>query len=1187
MSANRFAPLRQALSGAAMLFLVCSWSGGGWASSTDISDEPLITMSDVAAKPNIMFILDSSGSMARAYMPDEMSSSSKYGYWSAQCNGLAYNPNITYSPPVDSTGTSYSASSFSAAWSDGYTKTSTTNLSGAYYYKYSGSETSMGWTYDSSGDVYTTTTFYKQCMSSIGASPGSAVFSKVSMTSSSSDATNYANWYSYYRTRILLMRTAAGRAFSALGSGYRVGFTTISDTGITDGTNYFRNVKDFDTTQKANFYTSLYGASTGDSTPLRASLSKVGRYFAMQVSGQSYDPMEYSCQRNFAILSTDGYWNTSLEVTPYGVFKLDGSTKVGNQDGTESRPMFDGTTTTTTLTRTMYVVGKLGSCTITSGGGRGGSTSTNAYQVVATTQTSTDSGSTWTSGTATTTCVAGTTTVNSSTAAALASTTSYSSTTSGTATSGGSSNSLADVAEYYYATDLRTSTLGNCTSSTSGSSQEVCSNSIVASGRDLATWQHMTTYTIGLGVSGTLTYDKNYLTQTSGAYVNLTNATADWPTPTETSSGGDARNIDDLWHAAVNGRGQYYSALNATELSEAISGVVTSISAVTGSASAAASSKQDLVSGSSNVAFQASYTTASWTGDLQAFSVDGSTGVVSSTASWSAQTLLDNTAASARTIYFNKSGTLTSFAYSNLTATLKAYLAGFCSKTVVSTQCSSLSTANLALANDGEKLVNYLRGDRTYEASNSTSPLFRTRSHLLGDIINSAPVYSGEPPFSYTDSGYSSFKTTQASRTEMVFVGANDGMLHAFNATSGAEVWAFVPTAVFPNLYKLANTSYSTLHNYYVDGTPVVGDIYVDGAWKTILVGGFNSGAKGYYALDITTPDSPVLLWEFTDTNLGLTYGNPIIAKRSDGTWVVAFASGYNNTGGDGLGHLYVLDANAGTTLLDLPTTAGSSSTPSGLAKINAWIADSTDNTALRYYGGDLLGNLWRFDVDNLVEPNQAAMLLAKFQTSGGTAQPITIQPRLKLLSSIYPVVIVATGRYLGVSDITDTTTQSVAAFKDSLTSTGWGVLRDNSTMVEQTATAASSTVTSTSNTVDWVSKNGWWFDLPTSGERVISPMVISGNTLYLGSAVPRGSACTSGGSSWLYTISLLDGSASADLYSDSALIVGLTVLTTSSGSQVVLIKDSTGATTTKSAESASGTTSNSAHRTSWREIVD
>lgn len=1161
---------------------------GVQAASTDIADEPLITMSDVAAKPNIMFILDNSGSMGSACMPDESCYSSRYAYWSSQCNGVAYNPAITYSPPVDAAGSSYANAGFTAAWSDGYTQESTTNLTNTYYYKYTGSQTAMGWTYDSSGEVDTSTTFYSQCMSAIGSSPGNGVFTKVIMTASSSDAQNYANWYSYYRTRRLLMRTAAGRAFSSLGSSYRVGFTTISDTGISDGSNYFRDVKDFDSTQKANFYTSLYAASGSGTTPLRGALSKTGRYFANNISGQSYDPMEYSCQRNFAILSTDGYWNTGAESasSKYGPYQLGGSTKVGNQDATENRPMFDGTTSTTTKSRYMYVVGALGSCQITSGSGKN-KTSTSAYQVVTTLQTSTDGGSTWTSGSASTSCVSGTTTVNNSTAQSLAGTTTYSSVTSSASTSGGSSNSLADVAEYYYATDLRTSTLGNCTSSTSGTSQDICSNSLVAADRDKATWQHMATYTIGLGVSGTLTYDKNYLTQTSGAYVDLTNGDADWPTPTETSSGGDARNIDDLWHAAVNGRGQYYSALNATELSEAINGVVTSIQSVTGSASAATTNRLELISGSSNVAYQASYTTASWVGNLEAYAIDGTTGVVSDTATWSAQTQLDGATPSARMIYFNNSGTLTSFSYDNLSTTLRAYFSNLCSKTSIASQCANLSTTNLAQANSGTNLVNYLRGDRTYETSNSTSPLYRTRSHILGDIINSTPVYSGEPPFSYTDSGYASFKSLNASRTEMVYVGANDGMLHAFNATSGEEVWAFVPTAVMPNMYKLADASYSTKHTYLVDGAPVVGDIYVDGAWKSILVGGLNAGGKAYYALDVTVPESPKLLWEFTDANLGLTFGNPVIAKRSDGTWVVVFASGYNNASGDGLGHLYVLNADTGTKLMDIATTAGSSSSPSGLAKINAWIADSSDNTALRYYGGDLQGNLWRFDLDGLIEPKQSALLLAKFQSSDGTAQPITIQPRLKLLSSTYPVVVVATGRYLGTSDISDTTTQSLAVFKDPLTSVGWGVLRSNTTMVEQTLTADSSTASSSSNTVSWTGNNGWWFDFPTAGERVVSSMAISGNTLYVGSAVPRGSACVSGGSSWLYTVNLLSGEASAYLYSDSALIVGLSVLTTASGNQVILVKDSSGKTGTASGDEAIASGSTSVRRTSWREIVD
>ncbi|KAF1046656.1 pilus assembly protein [Xylophilus sp.] len=1159
------------------------------AATTDIAAQPLITLSEVTAKPNLLFILDDSGSMDYAYMPDAQgSATTRYGFASTQCNGVAYDPSITYTPPVDATGTSYSAASFTAAWDDGYTQSgTTTNLqgtgtsytasslstssttsatftftsgvssstfasgdtvtvkhgsgtsysgtvtswssktttsgmnqtttttytlvvtvsgfsssgsgswtvttqgSGQTYYTYKGSQTAMGWTYGSTGAVVTTTTFYKECMSTVGASPGSSVFTAVTVTSSSSDAANYANWYSYYRKRYLLMRTAVGQAFASLDSNYRVGFMTINDslTNTTDGTSYFRNVKDFDSTQKASFYTSLYSATRSSSTPLRAALAKAGRYFANLVSKQAYDPMEYACQRNFALLSTDGFWNETT-----GKYNLAASALIGDQDGDESRPMKDDNK---------------------------------------------------------------------------------------------AENTLADVAEYYYVTDLRTTALGNCTSTTSGSSQDVCSNSVPTSGRDTATHQHMTTFSVGLGVNGTLTYDKDYLTQTSGDYVALTAGTKSWPTPVSNT----ALAVDDLWHAAVNGRGQYYSAMNASSLSEAITSVVTAVKETTGSGTAAATNTLTLVAGDSNVVYQASYTTVSWTGELAAYTLDGTTGEIGTTATWSAQGLLDSKAAANRAIYFNKSGALTSFLYDNLSATQQAYFTGLCSKTVVAAQCSTLSTANKALANTGSHLVNYLRGVRTYEASNTTSPLFRTRSHVLGDIINSTPVYVGAPPFSYADTGYSAFKTARAARTAVVYTGANDGMLHAFSASTGEELWAYVPTAVMPNLYKLADTAYATVgHQYSVDGEAVEADIYVDGAWKTILVGGLNAGGQAYYALDITTPESPKLLWEFTDTHLGLSYGNPVITKLADGTWVTAFASGYNNTAGDGVGRLYVVNANTGAVLRSISTGAGSSATPSGLAKINVWLNGTTDNTALRFYGGDLLGNLWRFDTDSLVEPYLSALLLAKFQASDGTVQPITIQPLLKLISSTYPAVAIATGRYLGTSDITDTTTQSIAVLKDPLTSDGWGVVRNSASLVKQTFTASSTTVTGTSNSVDWSSQGGWWADLPTSGERIVTSMAIQSDTLIAASTVPSGDACTSGGSSWLYQISLLDGTATstvAQLLSSSSIVVGFTTLTLASGTTIIVVKDSTGATTSQTYTSATGTIAGTPQRTSWRELVD
>ena len=146
----------------------------------------------------------------------------------------------------------------------------------------------------------------------------------------------------------------------------------------------------------------------------------------------------------------------------------------------------------------------------------------------------------------------------------------------------------------------------------------------------------------------------------------------------------------------------------------------------------------------------------------------------------------------------------------------------------------------------------------------------------------------------------------------MLYGAANDGMLHAFDATSGSEMWAFVPSFVMPNMFQLADNNYRDNHKFFVDGSPVVGDIYTGSAWKTILVGGLNSGGRGYYALDITDPDNPVGLWEFTNANMGLTYGNPVITKRADGTWVVMVASGLNNTSGDNQGHLYQINALTG-----------------------------------------------------------------------------------------------------------------------------------------------------------------------------------------------------------------------------------------------------------------------------------
>ena len=1354
------------------------------AAVTDIYNQPLATTSSVVAKPNVMFILDNSGSMADANMPDDMSDSNAYGFKSAQCNGVAFDPSLAYPAPIKADGTSYPDANFNAAASDGYvaivsrastssiavgTGSKTANIpsaggtsynvgdqvvitstadatvwmsgtvtdwntlssknlivnvtgssgSGTFaswtvslaadlnnstYYNYTGSQPRMNWTYNSSGTLQTST-FTSECK----ATSGTSVFTTVTLTNASTatDKQKYANWYSYYRTRRLMMRTAAGRAFATLNSNFRVGFTTISDTGVTNGTNKFVDIGDFDTAKKTAFYNSLYTATGTSNTPLRASLAKVGRYFANKAPGQVSDPMQYSCQRNYAILSTDGYWNTGSETASYGPFQLTSNTAVGQQDDGEVKPMWDGTSSVvtavtpyTTVTRTNTVSTRTdtvtwrryvfpvpnskggGSCSgteyrvrvqaqnriesdpvsitsvddvtsrynntvVTTNGvitSNTNSTPTNigTVNVSSNTTAGTATFGAWNNtGSSTDNCLTSaqltaagmspnqtyysstntpTYTAITSTASGVQFSSSTGTTTAGTptivstngptagttvstpSTSGGASDTLADVAQYYYSTDLRTAALNNCTGSVGpdGSTHDVCSNSTMLPmpPLDIGTHQHMTTYTIGLGVNGTLAYDPNYLNQTTGAYVNLTNGTTTWPAPQATSSGGDARTIDDLWHAAVNGRGRYFATTNPNTLSAALQSALSDVTKAVGSAAGAATNSLEPVLGDNNSAYIATYTTVEWTGDIKAYPLDAATGNIDTgTTTWSARTQLEALSAGSRNIKYMNPTTkaLRTFNYTNLNA--DGYGANFlnlCSKTPTPLQCGTLTTAQVTLANNGDNLVNFLRGDTTYEAqTNLTNPLYRERVVKLGDIINASPTYVKKAMQKYTDAGYSTFVTSTSSRRAMLYAAANDGMLHAFDASTGTEQWAFVPSFVMPNLYRLADTDYRNQHRFFVDGSPVVADIYTGSAWKTILVGGLNSGGNGYYAIDITDPDNPAGLWEFTDTNMGLTYGNPVITKLADGTWVVALTSGMNNA--DGVGRLYLVNARTGALIgTPLSTSTGTAAAPSGLSKINAWVDDATNNTAKRFYGGDLLGNLWRFDHNTTPPTGAAVTKLALLQINATTPQPITTKPQLTVVTASggvkVPVVTVATGRYLGLSDVSDTTQQSIYALKDPLTATGWGDVRTRSDLMSQTVTVSGVTGTGSSSTMDWSTKIGWKIDLPQSKERVVTDYLLNFNVLTVASAIPGASECTpSGGSSWLYEVNVgtgagVDGTTISS-FLGSFLVVGMSAIMATDGNQrQIIVGSDAGVQTRKPKQTPLDT--NKVRRTSWRELI-
>lgn len=1422
-------------------FVAFSWAllgmPSGQAAVTDIANAPLFTSSVSNVKSNIMFIFDDSGSMDGEDLPDDVpSNSGKYAQKTYQCNGVAFNPAITYVVPIKADGTYYPNASFTAAKDNGFSTSNTTislNNNNAYYFRYSGSQPALQYSYDSSSNLITTSTFYRECNSNVYSSPGSSVFTQIDVqTATAAVKQNYANWYTYYRKRLLMMKSSVGLAFATVDSKYRVGFNVISNKSASGSK--FLDIKDFDSDQKIAFYSALYGVTADSYTPLRGALSRAGQYFAKKAPGQTVDPVQYSCQKNFTILSTDGYWNTDTESTnspKYGPYQLDNTTAVGQQDGDAARPMYDGggvtyksktnqlqsqsitaasetvisqlqkqTTTTQFAPTTAHLekqisqwqattsylqsrsrtnnsaswgawstaaipsctvktsypktecqygrssISDVSTCainvptinnntnnanyTITSaisacsyrvqtaytpvdtcvvnstpnGSGQtsqcqygspstassgsytntctvSSSASVSAYSVAVNTsacptRTALTSGYTdvtsgscsatttpdvsgnttqcqynpvstvtaagtctatppspsspftvltatqcnsapnilgaWTDATSCTTSssnncrYAGWTsswqTVNSCTKLDPSSSPNY---TVGLATdcqvtsNGGSTDSLADVAMYYYKTDLRDSSLSNCTGALNNS---VCDNNVAGGGRDIANHQHMTTFTLGLGNSGTLTYDSKYLSQSAGDYFDIVQGTQDWPVPN-----GKAANIDDLWHAAVDGRGQFFSASEPMALTAGLNSALDAIKAITGAASAAATSSLQPVQGNNDI-YVAQFTSAKWVGDVSSYKISPDTGAVSSTATWSAQAKLDVKTPDSRTIYYPQSGALREFSYTNLSATLKANFDNFCSKpgvgaTSAPSQCSSLNLQNNTIANVGLNLVDYLRGTQTY----SDDLVYRSREHVMGDVINASPLFVGKPAFKYTENGYSSFTST-STRQSVIYAAANDGMLHAIDQATGNELWAYIPSFVMPNLYKLADSNYANNHIFTVDGSPVMGDIFVTDKWKTILVGGLNSGGRGYYALDITDPAAPKLLWEYSEDDLGLTFGNPVITKKSDGTWVVLFSSGYNNVSpGDGNGHLYMLNANTGALLLKLDTNttpgtatpAGTTTTPSGLGKINNYVESEINNTAKVVYGGDLLGNVWRFDINSLVLPYLSAMRLAELKVSG-KAQPITTRPALAEVTyngAKYKVLYVGTGEYLGTSDLANTDKQTIYALKDTWSETGLGNVRTatNPAMVVQTASAATSLtqgniITGTANPVNWTTDMGWYMDFISSGERVsVNPLLVL-NSLYVGTNVPKTDACTVGGTSWLYKLDIAKGSAipgsteSAVAVSlGNVLIMGMTNVQLTTGYVATIVTRSDGTLDTVGGAQPSST--GERRRTSWRML--
>ncbi len=863
---------------------------------------------------------------------------------------------------------------------------------------------------------------------------------------------NFANWFSYYRKRHQALRGGLTQALDEI-SGVRVGSVRFNGRSPVNMLSL--------TTDKDAVLENIFTTRGNGGTPTRETLDYIGDQFERTGAGR---PVTNACQKNYAIIFTDGFANNS-------------STGVGNADGTSGAPYQDA----------------------------------------------------W-------------------------------------------SNTLGDIAMDRYE---------NLNVPGYGTGQVpvpiACSatpDPWIDCNRDL----HMNTFAVTLNATGTI-FGVTHFTREDAH-----NVPPAWPQPNLTRN---PRMVDDLYHAAVNGRGEMLNARTPEEIARRMADVLATVIETEGTA-AAVTFNTGLLS-SDSLVYQAKLDSEQWSGFVTASALDPVTGAVASTPDWDAADLIPTEGARQISTWDPAVGGVPFRDVSDLTVD----------------QLADLSIG-LPVGLTVQDMLDYLRGDRAFE--NDTQFRERASRTVLGDIVHSGPVLVGNPgsnwpsvaPFPTGSDAYSDFRDN-TTRREAVYVGANDGILHGFwadtgQADSGVEFMGYVPNSVFSatpgeGLHALADQNYD--HRYYVDLTPAVTDAFIKTTtagtpdWRTVLVGGLRGGGAGYFALDITDPTlmseanaDDYVLWEFSDSDdsdLGTAFAEPTISLMNNGRWAAVFGNGYNSASG-GDAHLFIVFLDGG---LDRTWTLGSDyikidvpGAGNGLGTPQLADLDS-DGTPDRVYAGDLLGNMWAFDVSS----SSAASWDSDYTSAGvpvplftadnnaGDLQPITSKPilaRCPYDNSVSPdiMVLFGTGQYLTEGDKTSTEEQTFYGIWDR----GIDEL-DRGDLLEQLAMDPSVNVASpdvrvpTQNTFDPLSDRGWYMDLPATGERVVSNPLVRGDIVFFNTIIPdSGDPCIIGGGGFLMSVNICDGGRPDapvfDLDRDNAIdngdTVADTVLTDGSGNPIV-----------------------------------
>lgn len=898
--------------------------------------------------PNILYIQDDSGSMTWAYMPDANSNSSYKRFTSNTWNAVYFDPNVQYLPPLDHLGNSLGDSDFTNAWENGY-------LSNRNSYRrnlgtnYRVTTTVEGTLVTTSSSWSAQAAFYHEFAppqsgcSGVGSVTNDSCYVKRTVTATQRQ--NFANWYSYYRTREMTAKAGISRAFAELGDGARIGYGRINKSSastidgksvstVVRGVRQFRDDPDFPANNyRKQFFDWLFALNSTGGTPLRRALDAAGQYYKNDNTNGPWsttpgepDGNRLACRKSFTILMTDGYWNDAQAST---------AAARNNNDGTEGNPFADS-----------------------------------------------------------------------------------------------ASNTLADVAMYYWKNDLVSN----------------LEDRVAPTTRDPATWQHMTTYTIGLGVeptgikSGGSTITSDVKETVFSALDNPSAPTITWPTPGESSS----NNIADLMHAALNGRGDFFSARNPEEFASAMKNALASIADQVGAIAPLGQSSSS--STADTMLYQAKFDTDDWSGWLTATPFDPNTGQLAAISAWTSSVPKHS---SRNILTYNPEVGGTEFLWDNISGAQQALL----------------NNAELGLPPQG--VLNWVRGNQSEEQPAGS---FRKRSSagLIGDIVNSKPLYVGarNEGYGFLTGIPATQRTTYISRINsdtfkqrkrIVYVGANDGMLHAFNTGTyqddgdgiyepsddfnngdGVETFAYVPAAVYANLPALAHSEYLDHHRYFVDGSPTAGDAYIGGEWKTVLVGSTGAGGRSYFALDIEAPDSMnagKVLWEFTHGELGVAIGQATIARVGNaisGRWVAIFGNGYNSTAQRA--QLFIVDLRNGNLIKNIDTGVGSEALPNGMGPPQV-VDINLDGNADLVYAGDYRGNLWKIDLSTNDPENWKVSFegkpLFKATDSAGKSQPITARPTVRRHPKGGLVVYFGTGKLLLTGDQGDLSEQTLYGIFD------------------------------------------------------------------------------------------------------------------------------------------------------------